>query len=51
VLSLQAEVARTIVGQVRARVTAEEAARLEKARVVNPEAHEAYLLGRYYVAT
>jgi tetratricopeptide (TPR) repeat protein len=51
VLSLQSEVARAIAGQIRARVTVEEAARLEKARVVNPEAHEAYLLGRYYVAT
>ncbi len=49
VLALQAEVARTIAGQIRARVTVEEAARLEKAPTVNPDAHEAYLLGKYHV--
>jgi len=50
VLSLQSEVARAIAGQVRARVTSAEAARLEKAPTVNPDAHEAYLLGQYHVA-
>lgn len=50
VLSLQAEVARAIAGQVRARVTAAEAVRLGNSPTVNPDAHEAYLLGRYHLA-
>jgi serine/threonine-protein kinase len=50
VLSLQSEVARTIARQVSARVTPEESARLQKAQTVNPDAHEAYLLGRYHGA-
>ncbi|MGH9331183.1 MAG: protein kinase domain-containing protein [Vicinamibacterales bacterium] len=50
VLALQSEVARAIAAQVRARVTTEEAARLEKARTVKPEAYEVFLLGRYHVA-
>ncbi len=48
VLSLQGEIARTIADQVRAKLTPEERARLSSARPVNPEAHEAYLRGRFY---
>ncbi|MGH9903836.1 MAG: adenylate/guanylate cyclase domain-containing protein, partial [Pyrinomonadaceae bacterium] len=42
------EVAREVADEIRVQVTAEERARLASARGVNPEAHEAYLLGRYH---
>ena len=45
-LALQAELARTIAGEVRISVTPEERARLAAARRVDPAAHEAYLRGR-----
>ncbi len=48
VLSLQDEVARAIAGQIRAKVTPREHARLASARPVNPEAYRLYLEGRYY---
>ncbi len=49
VLTLQSEVARTIVQQVRGQVTPQEQARLlASARTVDPQAYEAYLRGRYY---
>ena len=48
VLKLQSEVARTVADEIRIQVTAEERARLASARSVNPQAHEAYLLGRYH---
>ena len=48
VLKLQSEVARTVADEIRIQVTAEEQARLASARSVNPQAHEAYLLGRYH---
>ena len=47
VLSLQSEVAQAVAREVQAVVTPEEQARLGRARPVNPEAHEAYLKGRY----
>ena len=47
VLSLQGEIARTIADEVKASVTPDVQARLASARPVNPEAHEAYLKGRY----
>ncbi len=47
VLSLQAELARAIAREVRVRLTPAERARLSRRRVVAPEAHEAYLRGRY----
>jgi len=47
VLALQDEVAQAIAGQIQARLTSDEQARLSRARPVNPEAHEAYLKGRY----
>jgi tetratricopeptide (TPR) repeat protein len=49
VLDLQAEVAQTIARQVRAQVTREERARLERPHPVRPEALEAYLKGRHYL--
>jgi len=48
VLALQGEVARAIAGEIRARVTAEEAGRLSRNRKIVPAALDAYLLGRYY---
>ncbi|MGH9789942.1 MAG: winged helix-turn-helix domain-containing tetratricopeptide repeat protein [Candidatus Acidiferrales bacterium] len=48
VLALQAEVARTIAEQIRAQLTPAERARLASAAVVNPEAHQQYLLARFY---
>jgi hypothetical protein len=48
VLALQDEVARAIAGEIRVRLTPQQQALLANARPVNPEAHDAYLLGRYY---
>jgi serine/threonine-protein kinase len=48
ILALQSEVARAIASEIRIAVTPAEEARLASARSVNPEAHEAYLKGRYY---
>ncbi|HXM99006.1 MAG TPA: winged helix-turn-helix domain-containing protein [Candidatus Dormibacteraeota bacterium] len=50
VLRLQNEVAQTIAQQVRAQLTPQQEARFRSARVVNPEAYEAYLRGRYYLS-
>ena len=49
VLKLQSEIARVVADEIRIRVTAEERARLGSARSVDPQAHEAYLLGRYHL--
>ena len=49
VLLLQSEVARAIAREIRVTVTPGEQERLARARVVNPEAHEAYLKGKYFV--
>jgi TolB-like protein/DNA-binding winged helix-turn-helix (wHTH) protein/Tfp pilus assembly protein PilF len=48
VITLQDEVARDIADEVRIELTPQERARLTGSRPVNPEAHEAYLKGRYY---
>ena len=48
VLKLQSEVARAVADEIRIQVTPEERARLAAARSVNPQAYEAYLLGRYH---
>jgi TolB-like protein/Tfp pilus assembly protein PilF/predicted Ser/Thr protein kinase len=48
VLLLQGNVARAIADEIRIRVTPEEQLRLHTMQQVNPEAHEAYLKGRYY---
>src|SRR5262249_28632469 len=47
VLLLQSEVARTVAHQVRARLTRQEESRLNSARAVNREAHNAYLQGAF----
>ncbi|HTF26078.1 MAG TPA: winged helix-turn-helix domain-containing protein [Candidatus Limnocylindria bacterium] len=50
VIRLQNEVAQAIAQQVRAQLTPQQQARLRSARLVNPEAYEAYLRGRYYLS-
>lgn len=49
VLTLQGEVAQAIVEEIQVTVTPGEATRLRGARVVHPEAYEAYLKGRYMI--
>ena len=49
VLKLESDVARAVADEIRIHVTAAERARLASARSVNPQAHEAYLLGRYHL--
>ena len=48
VVAVQAEVARDVATRARIRLTPQEQARLATARRVDPEAYEAYLLGRAY---
>jgi tetratricopeptide (TPR) repeat protein len=45
---LQSEVARAIAGEIRLTLTPQEEARLASARQVDPEAHMAYLKGRFF---
>ena len=47
-LSLQREVARVIASEIRVNLTTQEQAHLATAVSINPEAHEAYLKGRYF---
>jgi TolB-like protein/DNA-binding winged helix-turn-helix (wHTH) protein/Flp pilus assembly protein TadD len=47
-LTLQKQVARAIAEQVRVEVTPREQAALKKAPVINPEAYNSYLKGRYF---
>jgi serine/threonine protein kinase/tetratricopeptide (TPR) repeat protein len=47
VLALQDDVARAIANEIKVKLTPQEQARLTSACPVNPEAHEAYLKGRY----
>ena len=47
VLALQDEVARNIANEIKIKLTPQEQARLASGRPVDPEAHEAYLRGRY----
>jgi TolB-like protein/Flp pilus assembly protein TadD len=49
VLRLESEVARTIAGEIRVQVTPSEKSRLSSARMVDPKAYEAYLLGRHHL--
>jgi len=49
VFALQADVARAITKEIQITVTAQEQARLGQTGPVNPEAHEAYLKGRYHL--
>ncbi len=48
IISLQTELARAIAGEIRITVTAQEERSLARSHTVLPEAHEAYLKGRYY---
>jgi TolB-like protein/DNA-binding winged helix-turn-helix (wHTH) protein/Tfp pilus assembly protein PilF len=48
ILALQDEVARDIAEEIRIKLTPEERTRLAVARPIDPEAHEAYLRGRYW---
>ncbi len=48
VLAVQGEVARGVAREIRVRLTPQEQARLTSSRPVNPDAYEAYLLGRAY---
>jgi tetratricopeptide (TPR) repeat protein len=48
VLKLESEVARAVADEIRIQVTSDERARLAAARSINPQAQEAYLLGRYH---
>jgi TolB-like protein/Tfp pilus assembly protein PilF len=48
VLALQGEVAQAIANEIKIKVTPQEQVRFAHARPVSPEAHEAYLKGRYY---
>jgi TolB-like protein/DNA-binding winged helix-turn-helix (wHTH) protein/Tfp pilus assembly protein PilF len=48
VLTLQAEAARAIAGEIRGTLSAEERARLDQARPVQPDALDAYLRARYF---
>jgi eukaryotic-like serine/threonine-protein kinase len=48
VLTLEREVARAIARELQVKLTAKEQAQLSEARPVNPKAHEAYLVGRFY---
>jgi TolB-like protein/DNA-binding winged helix-turn-helix (wHTH) protein/Flp pilus assembly protein TadD len=47
-LALQSQVARAIADQIRINLNPQEQAALKTARVVNPEAYESYLKGRYF---
>ncbi len=49
VFTLQANVARAITKEIQIKLSAQEQARLGSARPVDPEAHEAYLKGRYHL--
>jgi TolB-like protein len=49
VLKLEAEIAQTIAQEIRAHVSSREARRLASAQAINPDAHEAFLIGRYYL--
>ena len=48
ILSLQSEVARAIVDQIKIALTPQERVQLASAHPVNPQAHEFYLKGRFY---
>jgi TolB-like protein/predicted Ser/Thr protein kinase/Flp pilus assembly protein TadD len=48
ILTLQSHVAGEIASEIKVALTPQDQSRLASARRVNPEAHEAYLLGRHY---
>jgi TolB-like protein/DNA-binding winged helix-turn-helix (wHTH) protein/Tfp pilus assembly protein PilF len=47
-LALQSQIARTIAAQIQATLSGREQAALANSKVVNPDAYEAYLKGRYF---
>ncbi|HYE14565.1 MAG TPA: protein kinase [Pyrinomonadaceae bacterium] len=49
VLSLQREVTRDVVGELRVKLSQQEQAQVGEARTVNPEAYDHYLRGRFYL--
>jgi len=49
ILELQSEIAQAIANEIKITVTAEEKQQLASSRPVNPEAHEAYLKGRFFI--
>lgn len=49
ILALEEEVARTVAQQIKIRLTPQEQVGLAAARAVDPEVHESYLKGRYYL--
>jgi serine/threonine-protein kinase len=49
ILALQSEVAQAIAKEINITMTTEERQRLASARPVDPEAHEAYLKGRFFI--
>ncbi|MEO7658013.1 MAG: tetratricopeptide repeat protein [Pyrinomonadaceae bacterium] len=49
VITMQQQVVRDIVGEIRVKLTPREQSRLTSARPINPEAHEAYLKGRQHL--
>ena len=48
VLSMQEEVTRAIVSEIRVKLTAQEHARLASTRLIDPDSYRIYLKGRYY---
>jgi TolB-like protein len=50
VLVMQSELARAVVEEVRVHLTSQEREHLKKAREINPEAYNAYLLGVYHAS-
>jgi serine/threonine protein kinase len=50
ILALESEIAQTIAREIRVTMTPDEKERVAASRPVNPEAHEAYLKGKYFVA-
>jgi len=48
VMAIQSQVARSVAGEIRVKLTTSEESGLQKSRPVNPDAHDAYLRGRYY---
>jgi serine/threonine protein kinase/Tfp pilus assembly protein PilF len=49
ILGLQREIAQAIASEIRITVTPEEQQQLASSRPVNPDAHEAYLRGRFFI--
>jgi TolB-like protein/DNA-binding winged helix-turn-helix (wHTH) protein/Tfp pilus assembly protein PilF len=49
-LVMQSEIARAVAREVRVQLSSESQAAIATARTVNPEVHEAYLRGRYYLS-